>query len=215
MRLKYKLNIKKEKNKTPKPQNNPQKSKQAWKLRKETKAFVEGTWNPWLDLAMLIFIVIIPSALGVFLPSVGLLSPIHRVLTSYVLSNLSGWSLHTLSGQPAPLLSCPHGEGRFLMTRLNLSCSSLGLLPLILLPCPTVWSLAPLSWWYSHRFWWAAVRYPEATSFLDRTSPVPSASPWKTSDVATNCLDSLLLTSLQLKKCLLCIGQWSKLNAAF
>lgn len=71
-----------------------------------------------------------PSALGVFLPSMGLLSPIHGVITSSVLETSNGWRLHNLSGQPASLLGCPHGEKGFpydkgepLLFQLTFSCS--------------------------------------------------------------------------------------------
>lgn len=161
-------------------------------MRKETKAFVESTWNLWLDLVKWIFIVIIPSALEAWDYSASLGSLLHC------------WAVLM-------------GKKVFLMARLNLSCSNFYLLPFILPPCTALWNLAPSSWWSPHRFWRAAVRCSEATSSLGRTSLVPSASLCKTNVLhpATNCLDGPLLTLLQLIKCLLCIGWGPKLDAAF
>lgn len=56
--------------------------------------------------------------------------------------NHQGWRLFNLSGETVPTFDCLHGP----MSTLNLSCFNLYPLPLVLLPCTTVKSLAPTPW---------------------------------------------------------------------
>lgn len=41
------------------------------------------------------------------------------------LENLQGWRLYNISGQPAPMFDCPHGEKVFLISCQKLSCFNL------------------------------------------------------------------------------------------
>lgn len=60
-----------------------------------------------------------------------------HALCSLNSENRHGWSLHNVSGQPVPLLGCPHGEKVFPSTQVKPFLLQLICIFLLLPPCTT------------------------------------------------------------------------------